>query len=68
MKNTMKAACCALILAVLPAAAADTTQVPRMFKGMQKGQWKADIESSASKSGEAIQSCTTSSTCACTTC
>jgi hypothetical protein len=58
MKNTMKAAAagCALLLAVLPAAAADAPPVPRMFKGMQKGQWKADVESSASQSGKAMPS------------
>jgi hypothetical protein len=62
MKNTMKAAAAgcapllAVLLAVLPAAAADTPPAPRMFKGMQKGQWKADVESSASQSGKSMPS------------
>ena len=56
MKNAMKlaAACCALLLA-LPAAAEDAP-VPKMFKGMQKGQWKAEVQSSASKPGKAMPS------------
>jgi len=56
MKNIMQFAVASLMLAVLPAAAADAPLAPRMFKGMQKGQWKADIESSASKSGKPIPS------------
>jgi len=43
-------AVCALGLAV--AAVADEVMTPRMFKGMQKGQWKAEMtEASANKSG-----------------
>jgi hypothetical protein len=56
MMNAVKvAAACGALLLALPAAAEDTP-VPRMFKGMQKGQWKADIEASASKSGKPIPS------------
>ena len=56
MKNLMKlAAACGALMLVLPAVAQDAP-VPKMFKGMQKGQWKADIESSASKSGKPIPS------------
>lgn len=45
------AAVCALGFAA--AVAADEVMTPRMFKGMQKGQWKAEMtEASASKSGK----------------
>ena len=44
------AAVCALGFAA--AVAADEVLMPKMFKGMQKGQWKAEmLESSANKSG-----------------
>jgi hypothetical protein len=45
------AACGALLFAAT--VAADDVQLPKMFKGMQKGQWKAEItEMSANKSGK----------------
>ena len=59
MKKLAAAACSALFLvAVSPAFAEDTPPVPKMFRGMQKGQWKVDmIESTAAaKSGPAIPS------------
>lgn len=53
MKNLVQLAACGALLLALPAVAEDTP-VPKMFKGMQKGQWKADVESSAlAKSGRA---------------
>jgi len=52
MKHAVRiAAVCALGFAA--AVAADEVMTPRMFKGMQKGQWKAEMtEASASKSGK----------------
>ena len=45
------AAVCALGFAA--AVAADEVLMPKMFKGMQKGQWKAEMaEASANKSGK----------------
>jgi len=55
MKKAMQVFAASLLLA-LSAAAADEAPVPRMFKGMQKGQWKADVQSSASKPGKAMPS------------
>ncbi len=55
------AACAALVLAAaLPAFAEDAPPVPKMFKGMQKGQWKVDIleSTTASKSGKTPPSMT----------
>src|SRR5262245_52793749 len=45
------AAACAL--GVAATVAADEVMTPRMFKGMQKGQWRAEMtEASANKSGK----------------
>src|SRR5262249_397323 len=51
MKHAVRiAAVCALGFAA--AVAADEVLIPKMFKGMQKGQWKAEmLEASANKSG-----------------
>ncbi len=53
---TLTAACAAVTLtAALPAFAEDAAPVPKMFRGMQKGQWKVDMETmGASKSGRAL--------------
>src|SRR5882672_5408210 len=63
MKNAVKiaaAACAVLALeAVLPAFAEDKPPMPKMFRAMQKGQWKMDVlEHSAAKSGKALPSMT----------
>ena len=49
----------ALLLLAVPVFAQDAPQVPRMFKGMEKGQWKTDIlenSTSAGKKGRALPS------------
>jgi len=55
MKSTMFFAACGALLVLAWPARADQVLVPKMFKGMQKGQWKAEMtENSASKSGKAM--------------
>lgn len=53
--NQTAAIVAALTLGFAAAVAADEAMVPKMFKGMQKGQWRAQItEASANKSGKAM--------------
>ncbi len=60
MKSIGLALSAALLLAAaLPAFAGDAPPVPKIFKGMQKGQWKVDILEGASlKPGKAPPSMT----------
>jgi hypothetical protein len=58
MTKTTAAFVALFVAAALPAIAKDTSPVPKMFRSMQKGQWKVDIleSSAATKAGRMMPS------------